>query len=459
MGTLTVKGIEAAKLPAGKKEHSLHDGDNLVLRLRGTAAGVSKSWQFQFRYAGKRDKIYIGAYPAISLSDARIKSQSYNKLLADGANPKTHVARQKAEVLADHLAVARGELPKTLSQLFERWKADYLHLKHNDSGKYLAGIFERHILPSAGELHLDTLRPRHIKALLDAARRDKGLTRTCGVMLAALRQLFDWGYTYEWVNANPTVGLKADDWDGDGDEGDRVLSEQDVVDLMTKLPESSMSERWQRATLLILATTTRSEETLLAERSHIDLDKGTWVIPAANQKTTRRRKPSDHLIYLSPFARSQIEALLALPGTTRFLFPARVREGELERPANKKTLYHALTDRQIGGEQHTGRASDTSSLRLDSGQFTVHDLRRTSATLMGNLGVNEIIVERCLNHSLPDKVQRIYNRSEMRELVAKAWMQLGAKLEECSKKADATRKDNARKKAISLAIAATEGMI
>jgi hypothetical protein len=78
---------------------------------------------------------------------------------------------------------------------------------------------------------------------------------------------------------------------------------------------------------------------------------------------------------------------------------------------------------------------------------------------MGNLGVNEIIVERCLNHSLPDKVQRIYNRSDMRELVAKAWMQLGAKLEECSKKADAIRKDNARKKAISLAIAATEGMI
>lgn len=449
MFKLTVKAIEAAKLPAGTSERLLSDGENLVLRVRPTG----KAWLFRYRYDGARDKLYLGEYPAVGLATARALAAGHRETLAAGKNPKAELERTKHEQKAAALAAASGEVPTTVRQLAERWRDDYLKRKHVDGGAYAMGIFERHLFPEGvGELPLDLLRARQIKAVLDRTYA-KGVTRTCGVLLANLRQMFKFATGHDWIAGDPSSPFNASDWEGAASEGDRVLSEDELVELFSKLPES-LGPRWQKALKLILAASTRVEETTLAERSHVNFERGEWRIPVANQKRTRKKsKPADHVIYLSDFAKTQLLELLEMPDATQFVFPAKARTSANKepRPANEKTLSHAVHDRQTA-ERQSGRAKNTKALLLQRGPWTVHDLRRTSGTLMGELGVAPHIIERCLNHEIAGAVERTYNRAKMRDDMTNAWNLIGARLQQLEARGLALYRQR-------LAEKATEGLI
>lgn len=426
MNKLSVKAIDVARLQPGASELLLSDGANLVLRVRPT----SKAWLFRFRFEGTRDKLYLGEYPALGLAAARERAARHRETLAAGKNPKVELEREKQLKAAEALAGSHGEPPVTVRQLCERWKQDYLARHHEDKGNYVMGTFERHLYPDGVEdLHIDLVRQRHVRAVLDRAYNN-GLKRTCGVLLANLRQMFQWAVSREWVVGDPTATLKAKEWEGRAREGKRVLSDDELVELFSKLPESSLGQRWRLAVALILACTTRVEETTLAERRYVDLARGIWRVPVAHQKAVRSEvPPEDHLVFLSDFAKAQLEALMEQPGTATHIFPAELGRSEDKEPraADEKTLSHAIRDRQIG-IQRPGRAKDCTSLLLADGEWTVHDLRRTSATLMGALRVPPHVIEKCLNHATPNAVQRIYNRAELEDDMRDAWAKLGEKL-------------------------------
>lgn len=443
MHELTARQVETARPPDGKKESYLYDGGNLALRVRQTQTQLSKAWLFKYTFAGKREGIYIGDYPSISLADARKIAAEHRELLARGTDPKTHVERKKAEALAHHLATQSGEVPVTLRDMFNRWDNEYLKHKYGDGGAYVRALFENHVFAHGlGDMHLTLLRPSHISGLLNKMR-DGGVTRTCGVALSNLRQMFTWATPYEWVLQDPTRGLKAENWDGLAVERKRVLSEAEIRQLHKKLHKSELADRWKHAIWVILATGTRVEETLLAERSHIDLEKRTWVIPAENQKQIRGKVAEPHIIHLSDFALVHMKALLKLPGTEKYVFPARGRLGGKPGPANHKTLSHAVRDRQLGeGEdvQVAGRTKETNALALPRGQWTPHDLRRTMSTLMQELRIPPDIIDRCQNHVIEGKVRRTYLRSELLELTSEAWDALGTLLARLTAEAEVERK-------------------
>ncbi len=62
---------------------------------------------------------------------------------------------------------------------------------------------------------------------------------------------------------------------------------------------------------------------------------------------------------------------------------------------------------------------------LTGGKWTPHDLRRTGATIMGNLRVQPDVIEKCLNHTEENKIKRIYQRQELKQEQAEAWRVLG----------------------------------
>ncbi|HRW61644.1 MAG TPA: Arm DNA-binding domain-containing protein, partial [Defluviicoccus sp.] len=76
-----IKGdLSVKSLPAG-----IHaDGGGLYLQV--TASGA-RSWIFRFSSAGKRHEMGLGAYPAVSLKDARVKAAGCRTALAAGRNP------------------------------------------------------------------------------------------------------------------------------------------------------------------------------------------------------------------------------------------------------------------------------------------------------------------------------------------------------------------------------------
>lgn len=65
---------------------------------------------------------------------------------------------------------------------------------------------------------------------------------------------------------------------------------------------------------------------------------------------------------------------------------------------------------------------------MSGGAWTPHDLRRTGATTMGELGVMGEVIERCLNHVEQNKLKRIYQRHELKTEQREAWRLLGERI-------------------------------
>jgi hypothetical protein len=80
------------------KTQKLFDGQGLYLEI--TPAG-NKLWRLKYRYNGKEKRIAFGAYPEVSLLQAREKRDSARKLLSDGLDPSLERKKRKAEIVRD----------------------------------------------------------------------------------------------------------------------------------------------------------------------------------------------------------------------------------------------------------------------------------------------------------------------------------------------------------------------
>lgn len=80
------------------KEYKLLDGFGLYLFVTPTNG---KLWRFDYRYGDKRKVISFGAYPAVSLADARQRREDAKKLLANGVDPGEVKRALKAATVAE----------------------------------------------------------------------------------------------------------------------------------------------------------------------------------------------------------------------------------------------------------------------------------------------------------------------------------------------------------------------
>lgn len=420
---LTDRKCSATKTTTG--EILLGDGGNLYLRVRPNA----KDWLFIYRWETRQPKLSLGKYPDISLAEARDKALEARKLLAQGIDPKQH--RLETEITRRAEKAVQSALPQNVQQLFDEWFKRDLSKRRADAGASVDRAFQKDVLPTLGEIPLSLIRRAHVTQLLDQVS-ERGVTRTVGILLADLRQMFSFGLARELLPLDPTFGLKKAAWQGIAAERDRVLSQAEIKALSKTLPNSDLLITHQHAIWIMLSTLARVGEISKARRSDIDLNAKTWLIPAEHSKNG-----IEHLIDLSPFALLHIKALLALEDAAAkkaereqslYLLPARHHQGHLD----VKTLAKQVGDRQRKAAPMAKRSPHTSSLVLPGGKWTPHDLRRTGATLMGELGVRPEVIEKCLNHVEANRMKRVYQRQELRPDMKKAWHALGHVLAKCS---------------------------
>lgn len=92
----------------------------------------------------------------------------------------------------------------------------------------------------------------------------------------------------------------------------------------------------------------------------IDIDAGTWTIPAEHSKNTK-----EHTIYLSDFAKRHMQGLLALSTSDIWLFLAAGTDGSVSSKSITKQVY----DRQgaVNGQPLKNRSKEIDSLKLLGG--------------------------------------------------------------------------------------------
>lgn len=398
------------------KEQLLGDGGGLWVRVLPQDKGGAINFYYRFRLAGRERRYNCGTYPQTSLAEAREQRNRAMALVRTGIDPVEKEVSDRTQAMADQAA---AKMEKTVDGLFDDWQRVYLSVHHQDGGQFVQTLYNRDIKPLLGQMKARDVRLPHIVQVIDKML-DRGVRRKANMALSNLRQMFRHGIGRAIVDTDPTLGLNKKQAGGKETPVDRNLSLDEIRELSTALSASGMPPRMQAATWLVLATGARVREMLHAEWNEFDLQEKIWTIPAKRSKNGRQ-----HLVHLSTFALRQLE-ILADYRSGPYLFAGRI-DGQ---PISDKALTKAVRDR-IRSEPLKKRSPNTGSLLLSGGPWTPHDLRRTLASRMGDLGIAPHVIERCLNHT-QQGIVGVYQRQEYmpdRKLAFATW---GRQLEDCT---------------------------
>lgn len=404
------------------------------LCARLTAGG---SRRFYFRYTGpdgQRIRLPIGAYDptatsGLTLKEARARAGELSLLHQSGVTDiKGHLeaekrlrdserAAEEARLEAERLSAERAASRLTIQGLFDKWAAVQL-ANRKDGGAEITRVFNKDVLPDLGPLYADEVKKGHIAQVVDGVLA-RGCNRLAKVILQHLRQMFGYAIYRDWLDFDPTAKIRKQDVGGKDVERDRVLSDEEIKLLARKMPEAGFFPTTEAAIWICLSTCCRIGELLTARWEDVDLERGVWTIPET--KNGQR-----HEISLSNFAVKHFRTLATLSHSTPWLYPSR-NDKKKTRPVCVKTITKQIGDRQRETPL-SNRSEAVHALLLPGGKWTPHDLRRTGATVMAMLGVEPVIIERCLNHKEQNKVMRIYQRHSYAPEMARAWALLGERL-------------------------------
>lgn len=448
-------------MPTAWKGDTLSDGEGLSGEVRVAGDGaVSLPFRYAFKWEGRVTWHYCGSWPATSLEAIRTERDRARALVKSGVKPTDAKRAAKidaqAKVEATIAAAARQEAENLpVRAMFEAWLRD--GVKRGDDNAELRRSFEKDVLPVMGGRPVREVDEADLRAVLRAVI-GRGAFRMASRIYADLVQLFAWAEERKpWralmIEGNPTklvelAKLLPHGCDPNA-ERDRTLSAAELRELKIKLADMEsiyaavpagkkysvdrpLKKETQLALWICLGTLCRIGELLMARWEHVNLEAGEWFVPAENTKTR-----VSWTVYLSPFAMRQFKALQELTGDTPFCFPARAAKDEApDTHVCVKSVSKQIGDRQTLFKKRAGplknRKHDNSLVLSEgrAGEWTPHDLRRTGATMMQQLGVSLDLIDRCQNHVMAGgRVRRAYLHHDYAAEKRDAWERLGERLD------------------------------
>ncbi len=356
---LTVRSVEAWQ-PDPARRIEVADAKCSGLYLIVAPSGA-KSWAVRYRFSGKPCKLTIGPFPTIGLADARQLARDALLHVAGGRNPAD--AKRQAREAARRSAVPQHE-PDTMERIVSLYIER--HCKRNTrSWTETERLFRLHVLPIWGTREIHTIQRRDVYEIIDGIV-DRGFPVQANRVLAAASALFNWAVSRDIVAANPAASIRRPTREH---PRDRVLGDAELAAV------------WQACDGLaypagplfrcLILTGARRDEVRKMQWREVDLETAVWVLPAARSKNKHA-----HVVPLSP---SVMAILRSLPRFTTgdFVFSC---DGGIS-PYGNMVKPKAKLDRLSGVQG-----------------WMLHDIRRTVATGLGELGIAGETIARLLNH-------------------------------------------------------------
>lgn len=398
--TLTESAIGKAtrEAAATKTRIELADGGLPGLRLRITPGG-SRAWVLGVRdRLGRPRRFALGHFPTLSISDAREAARAERQKVKAGADPIAERRRDR-KTLTDAKA-GKGTLTAVLDAYGADAGAALRSWPH--SRKRVERVFARYLEKPAKTLLLADL-------LIEADQYSAKASAAFAVR--TLRPVLKWAAPRGLVPADLALIQRKDPLR----RRERHLSRDELAAL---LPVLKASKRPHAAALrFMLLTLARREEVCTARWCHVDLEASVWTIPAP---MTKNRQP--HQVPLSSQAVALLTALqpkTSAPDRLVFAVQGQAKPGQ-DAPMTA-----------LGNWDRETKALQVSSKTKD---WHRHDLRRTGATMLGDLGELPDIIEAALNHvAIRSALAATYNRSRYRPQVATALQRLADELDEIEK--------------------------
>jgi integrase len=363
---LTIKSAEDVKLPAGKSDHIVFDEDitGFGIRLR---EGGSKTWIYQYRIGSKQRRMVLGSVKSVPLKLARENAGKLEAKVRLGGDP------------AMDKETARQEADNTFGALVDM----YLEARKSEWRRRSEIEVRRHLTTHAKPLHrfpIAAITQRNVATLLSDVAKESGNV-TSNRVRASLYAFFGWvireGIRLPEGNVVSYTNVREEK------SRDRVLSDAEL-----KAIWAGCLDDYSGAVLRLLMLTGQRVNEIAALRWD-EIHDDQIVLPAERTKNKRA-----HIVPLSDAAKTILTAFYG--------------RGRL-----------CVFGRDDTGFQGLGYAKPRLDARVAEAHgkplphWTPHDLRRTVATRMAELGVQPHIIETTLNHVSGHKsgVAGIYNRA------------------------------------------------
>jgi integrase len=369
--SLTHRAIDALR-PA-EAAYRVSDQRCIGLAVRVAPSG-SKTWDLAYRIrgTGRARRISLGRVSDVTLEMAR-----------ERANELTSAARTGRDLIAEDaetkaVAASRITVEKLIDVYVKRRVVGRLR-----TAKEIESRLKRALAPVM-QRHADDIRRRDLRELFDQCA-DQGNEREAEKRRQTVGAMFRWALSQDIVETDPTAGLKAYD---PGAPRDRALSADEIKALCKWLDTGNMPQDPADILKVQLATGARCGEISGIHAEEIDREQWTWTLPAARSKNKRPR-----VTPLVGVARQIIEARLSKISTGA-LFTA-----DTGKPFMAAHIGHYLLARRD---------------RLPIDKFTTHDLRRTVATMLAEMGTSFELIASVIGHEAGSKNTRTLVRHYVR---------------------------------------------
>lgn len=363
MGKLTALKVKALTEPG-----SYVDGDGLMLVIGATGAA---RWKLRATIAGKRRDVGVGSLKVLSLADARAKAAELRRQIALGLDP---IAERKKVV--DPIPTFK----EAAGRVHEEQKASWKNGKHQDQW---INTLTTYAFPKLGKRLVSEIEGPLIREVLLPIWLSK--PETARRVRQRIAAVLDWSYAkgYRPTEAPLRSLSKALPRQPRKDGHFAALPFTDVPALIERLRERSSAGRLALEALILTAA--RSGEIRGARWSEVDLDAALWSVPAERMKMGRTHHVPLSAQAIDVFRRAEA---LRVP-CSDLVFPGQ----RPKNPLSDMTLLKVMRDMETGVTVHGFRSA-------------FRDWVAEETSYPGE------VAEAALAHSIPNKVEAAYRRTD-----------------------------------------------
>jgi integrase len=376
---LNDRSAQAAVLPAGKKDHVEWDDSmpGFGLRMRGDRKHCTKRWLAQYRVGSVQRRESLGDIRKVKIDEAR---KAARKLFAQaelGVDPAAERAKARIGTV-------------TLGSVADRYLISKRDALRPSSYAAAARSLNAHWKP---------LRDRPLNDIkrADIAMRLQDLKKDHGPAAAArarthLAAFFAWAMGEGLCDVNPVIGTN--DPNKGAQARERALNDAEIKAVW----QACRDDDFSRIVRLLLLTGCRRDEITALEWSEVDLDAGTLTIPGERTKNKR-------------------QLTLALPE------PALAILRDQPRCAGRIYVFGKVGKGFTGVSHAMAQFQARMAAAGNSlAHWSLHDLRRSMRSGLGQLGTPPHVAELVINHVKAGMVAT-YDRYHYGPEIAKALLQ------------------------------------
>ena len=337
-----LKGLHG--IPASKIEFYA-DGAGLSAKVT-KAGGIS--WVFTYRLDGQKlHRLTLGRYPDMSLKEARSSRDKCRQWLASGKDPKHQLALTTQETLK----------PVTVKEAIEYWIREYAEENRANVERHKAEL-RKHIYPYIGKMALADCETRYWLDCFD--RMKKKTPVAAGYVFQMCKQALKFCRVRRYAVSTALEDLTIPDVGKKQAKKDRVLNDKEAGDLWAAISSGTcFMPYYTRLLTILMVFGCRTQEARLSEWSEWDMDAWVWTVPKEHSKG------GEKIVRPVPDAMRKFIEILHDETKGSGLLLGSVKGSE------------AVSQWGRGVYKKLGHSEP----------WTLHDLRRTLATHMNNMGI------------------------------------------------------------------------